>query len=270
MIQVIERCFTILAKVAEDPQRIWSISEMAALIDVQPATCFHIVNSMVELGYMERIGMRRGYRLGPAVNGLCHNFAYRPELVRLADSPMRQFAREQKEGVVLAVLQGTKRYVICEAKPDQHHKLQVNYNLTVIEDVYYTATGLLLLAHCTRQEQEKFLASSGQPGEALWPAVRTREDFFRELEVLAGRPMLIRDWYPTLVSVAFPVFDQGGQFIAALGSYIPAYRFEGEHRENVLAGLYGITRVIQETLPAEGGFPPENQEFSARGQKYFV
>ena len=270
MIQVIERCFTILAKVAEDPQRIWSISEMAALIDVQPATCFHIVNSMVELGYMERLGMRRGYRLGPAVNGLCHNFAYRPELVRLADSPMRQFVQEQKEGVVLAVLNGTKRYVICEAKPDLHHKLQVNYNPTVIEDVYYTATGLLLLAHCTRQQQERFLAVSGLPGEALWPAVRTREDFFRELEVLAGRPMLIRDWYPTLVSVAFPVFDQGGQFIAALGSYIPAYRFEGEHRENVLAGLYGITRVIQETLPAEGGFPPENQEFSARGQKYFV
>ena len=164
MIQVIERCFTILAKVAEDPQRVWSIREMADLIGVQPATCFHIVNSMVELGYMERLGMRRGYRLGPAVNGLCHNFAYRPELVRLADSPMRQFVQEQKEGVVLAVLNGTKRYVICEAKPDLHHKLQVNYNPTVIEDVYYTATGLLLLAHCTRQQQERFLSASGLPG----------------------------------------------------------------------------------------------------------
>ena len=71
MIQVIERCFTILAKVAEDPQRIWSISEMAALIDVQPATCFHIVNSMVELGYMERIGMRRGSSLGNRRRALC-------------------------------------------------------------------------------------------------------------------------------------------------------------------------------------------------------
>lgn len=258
MIQVIERCFTILAKVAEDPQRIWSISEMAALIDVQPATCFHIVNSMVELGYMERIGMRRGYRLGPAVNGLCHNFAYRPELVRLADSPMRQFAREQKEGVVLAVLQGTKRYVICEAKPDQHHKLQVNYNLTVIEDVYYTATGLLLLGHCTRQEQEKFLAVSGLPGKELWPAVRTREEFFRELELLANKPMLIRDWHPTLTSVAFPVFDRSGQFIAALGCYVPAYRFDGEHRENVLAGLYEISRRIQEELPEDGEILPMN------------
>ena len=98
----------------------------------------------------------------------------------------------------------------------------------------------------------------------------TREEFFRELELLANKPMLIRDWHPTLTSVAFPVFDWSGQFIAALGCYVPAYRFEGEHRENVLAGLYGITRVIQETLPAEGGFPPENQEFSARGQKYFV
>lgn len=261
MIQVIERCFTILAKVAEDPQRVWSIREMADLIGVQPATCFHIVNSMVELGYMERLGMRRGYRLGPAVNGLCHNFAYRPELVRLADSPMRQFVQEQKEGVVLAVLNGTKRYVICEAKPDQHHKLQVNYNPTVIEDVYYTATGLLLLAHCTRQQQERFLAVSGLPGEALWPAVRTREDFFRELERIAEKPMLIRDWHPTLVSVAFPVFDRGERFIAALGGYIPAYRFEGEHRENVLAGLYGITRVIQENLPADGETRPEIMKF---------
>ena len=162
---------------------------------------------------------------------------------------------------MLAVLNDTKRYVICEAKPDLHHKLQVNYNPTVIEDVYYTATGLLLLAHCTRQQQERFLAVSGLPGEALWPAVRTREDFFRELERIAEKPMLIRDWYPTLVSVAFPVFDRGGRFIAALGGYIPAYRFEGVHRENVLAGLYGITRVIQENLPADGETPPEIMKF---------
>ena len=171
---------------------------------------------------------------------------------------MRQFVQENREGIVLAVLKGTKRYVICEAKPGLHHKLQVNYNPTVIEDVYYTATGLLLLGHCTRQEQEKFLAVSGLPGKELWPAVRTREEFFRELELLANKPMLIRDWHPTLTSVAFPVFDRSGQFIAALGCYVPAYRFDGEHRENVLAGLYEISRRIQEELPEDGEILPMN------------
>ncbi len=264
MIQVIERCFTIPAKVAEDPQRIWSVSEMAAWINVQPPTCFHIVNSMVELGCLERLGMRRGYRLGPAVNGLCHNFACRPELVRLVDTPMRQFVWEQREGVVLALLKGTRRYVICEAKPGLRCKLQVNCNPTVIEDVYHTATGLLLPAHCTRQEQEKFLAASGLPGAVLWPAVRTREDFFRELEEIKAKPMLIRDWHPPLVSAAFPLFDRNGRFLAALGCYVPACRFSGEHRKTVLAGLYEISRLIQERLPADGEIVPEGHENSVR------
>ena len=70
--------------------------------------------------------------------------------------------------------------------------------------------------------------------------------------------MLIRDWHPTLTSVAFPVFDRSGQFIAALGCYVPAYRFDGEHRENVLAGLYEISRRIQEELPEDGEILPMN------------
>ena len=65
------------------------------------------------------------------------------------------------------------------------------------------------------------------------------------------------------ISLPYLLNDNIGdeRFIAALGGYIPAYRFEGVHRENVLAGLYGITRVIQENLPADGETPPEIMKF---------
>ncbi len=246
MIQVIERAFSILAKLADDPLRVWTISEMAEIIDVQPATCFHIVNSMVDLGYIERLGMRKGYRLGPAVNRLCHSSAYRPDLVEAADTLLRAFADKYKEPILIAVLQGVKRYVICQADPEA--KLQVNYNLTIIEDTYNTATGRLLLAGKSDEIINEFVDKAGLPSRGAWGEVDSRERLFEELRKIRERKAVILESDTYLAQIGFPIIDADGNTTAAIGSFVPKYRFEGAHKDEIIAGVLNAAQAISRKL----------------------
>lgn len=241
MIQVIDRAFNILEKISENPQRIWTVSELATLTKLKTTTCFHIVNSLVELAYIERIGMRKGYRLGPAVNRLCHVAAYRPDLIEAADSLLRDFVRVNQETILISVIKGTKRYVICQA--DSQHKLQVNYNSTVIEDIYYTSSGRLLLASCSEAQIEKFIAKAGLPPDGVWPEALSHEQLLEELHNIRNLPRLITK-NPYLSQIAFPIFDAEKRVIAALGCFLPKTRFKDIHRDAILVDLQKISSAL--------------------------
>lgn len=246
MIQVIVRAFKILEEVAIDPLRVWSIAEMAKIIDVQSATCFHIANSMVELGYLERLGVRKGYRLGPAVNRLCHSPAYRPDLVEAADHLLRTYSEKLKEPALLCVINGIKRYILCES--GSGGRLQVNYNLTVIEDIYSTATGRILLAWQPEAQVKELVEATGLPRGAEWENVSTIEELLEELKkVREGNGVVLMN-NPYLAQVGFPVFDAENKMVAAIGSYIPKYRFVGEHSEETVLALLNTAARISMAL----------------------
>ncbi len=246
MIQVMDRAFKILEKVADNPLRIWTISEMAELINVQSATCFHIVNSLVELGYLERLGMRKGYRMGPAVNRLCHSPAYRPDLVEAADHLLREYSEIHKEPVLLCVLHGYKRYILCEAGATGSQ--QVNYNLTVIEDIYRTTTGRILLAWQSEQQVSDIIKNIGLPPACHWAEATTREDLDRELEKIRNQGGLLGLNNPYLAQIGFPIFDAEHNLVAAIGSYIPKYRFIDEHKEKTLSAMLEMAAKISTQL----------------------
>lgn len=51
-------------------------------------------------------------------------------------------------------------------------------------------------------------------------------------------------------AVAAPVFGPGGDSVAAVGVAVPAYRFEGERREEILRELRAAARRMGEALKA--------------------
>ncbi len=246
MIQVIQRAFTLLSAVAGEPQKIWGISELAKIIHVQPSTCFHIVNSMQELGFIERVGKRKGYRLGPAVMNICHSNLYRPELVWKADPLFREFSMEYRVKIELIVLHGRRRYILCHAEPE--HTLRVDYNPLSCEDVLMTPSGKLLLSHAPEEEQ-KNLYDQLQPIELppdakdLWPEPLTRENYLGELRKFRENHVVIREKGGQTV-VAFPLYGKDSRVIAAVASIIPAYLFRNPFREQVIRATYQISSAL--------------------------
>ncbi len=246
MIQVLGRAFKLLEQIAEDPFRVWSISELAEIIGTSSATCFHIVTTLNKLGYLESLGKRKGYRFGPAINKLCHNSVYRPDLIESVQELMKGFTIEVSEAAVLSVLHGDKRYILCETNAEKPYIM--DYHVKTIPDIYYTATGRLLLAYLSEAEIRAFIKEQGLPKAVAWPEATTSERFFQELADIRAKERVVLENNQYIVQVAFPIFEATNKVASAIGSFIPKYRFEGEHREVVLNKLMNLVKEASHAL----------------------
>lgn len=241
MIQVLDRAFKILEWIAERPDKVFSTSEMASLIDVSPSTCFHIVNSLVKLGYIQRVGRYKGYKLGPGFNKLAGKNTYRKELIDNALPAMQEFARDSGETIMLAVLQGPKRYILCQV--EGKHPLQFNQNLLVLEDVYSSATGRLLLAFMTEKELDSFVGQAGLPQGSKWENVHDLAGMSALLADIRKKKYISDPRNPHVAQIAFPIYEHGDVNVA-LGCFVPLYRYKGEHKKKILEVLADIARTL--------------------------
>ncbi len=246
MIQVLGRAFGILEKVAAEPSHAWSIGEMAALIDVSPATCFHIVRTLTELGYLECLGTRKGYRLGPAAQRLSRDASNHPELLEAAAEAVQKTALEIRESVLVAILGPDRRCVLCEAAADREFRL--DRTPVSIPDAYHTATGRLLLAALDDNALTRFINAAGMPSREAWGEITTPQQLKTALAQIRTQDCVITETGAYLAQLAFPIHNQNQQTIAALGCYVPRYRFESEHKEHIITTLRQAAQTISGNL----------------------
>lgn len=248
MIQVIDRAFKILLKLAEDPMRVWQISELAEIIDVPSPTCYHIVNSMVQLEMIERLGTRKGYRLGGGVRQLCPGEHSLEQIAQIAEPLFRFFVLDYKALIELVKLRGFQRHIICHASPE--HILRVDYNLQTADDVLRTISGQYLLAHEPIEVQERFyhrfLPHYELPPETLdlWPYGLDYPSYLRTLAEKRDKPNVIRENVRGRSQVLFPVYSRKGNVNAVVAAVIPAYSFQGKEREKMIEELFHISNQL--------------------------
>jgi DNA-binding IclR family transcriptional regulator len=193
---------------------------------------------------VEQIGRRKGYRLGPTLYVLARGGGYRADLVATAEPQMRRLAAEVRETVLLAVLRGRRRFTLVQFVGTQD--VQVRAAPDVEANVYETATGRLLLAHAATEAMEEVVSALGLPGDR-WPGVVTRDDLDAALAVIRAEGRVVTVTPTHVAAVAWPVW-QDGQVAAALGLYLPEFRFVGEHRDVVLAGMARTAEAITRQL----------------------
>lgn len=244
MIQAIERAFSALGFLAGRRGREVALGEIADGLELNKATCAHIMKTLCELGAVEQAAARRGYRLGPTLFTLTGGGGYRPDLVAAAEEPMRRFAAETGETVLLAVLRGEKRFTLCQIAGT--HDVQVRTEPTAEADVYSTATGRLLLAFASQCQREAFLAAAGLPGRR-WPEAGSRRKLDSALEQIRADGHVVHHRPTHVVAIAQAV-EQGGQVVSALGTFLPEYRFEGRHRRAVVEGIERAAHAVSHRL----------------------
>jgi len=113
--------------------------------------------------------------------------------------------------------------------------LRVDETVGLGANAYGTPTGRLLLAHATPDEVELFVAENGLPG-AAWPKAPDRGRLERALAAIRQHRGSVVVAGPEIAAAACPVFE-GGRAAAALGVYLPAFRFRGPTRTQVMDGL---------------------------------
>lgn len=133
--------------------------------------------------------------------------------------------------------------------------LQLRRELVLVDDVYRTANGRLLLAYLAEADLQAFLRQRGLPGTA-WEEVADEAGLRAALGQIRGAGCFFDVSPQQVARASFPV-RQGERVVAALGLYAPEFRFRGQVRERALRRLAEAAEAISAGLNhVTGGSPP--------------
>ena len=245
MIKVLRKGFAILEYLAERSDTPVPLREIAGQFDMHPATCANIIRTMMDCHYVEQVAPKKGYLLGPALFRMVRQAPYRKDLVAVAEPLVAKLARSVDETVMLVILRLGRRCVL--AQTDGKRAIQVGAQALLEDNVYETATGRLLLAHETEQGLETIVRERGLPG-TLWPEVKSESALKRELAGIRRKGWVVRARGAEVTALAFPVRNDESRVVAALGLFLPTFRFKGAHRNTVLSGMRRTASAIGEAL----------------------
>ena len=234
MIQVVKRALDILEFCAKHPEKEHALSEIANSLDLNHATCANILKTLVFRQYIEQVGHKKGYRLGSMSYYLTGNNSFRNTLVDLAKPTMKFLCEMLNETVILAVYNKKDNTRITLHTEFCSHELQVRSNKG--KNAYETATGRLIIAYLTKEEQMNLLNNTGLPTTLTWKDAATMEDFEREVVRIREKGIAFQKTADHIIGVGVPLFYRE-RVVASLGMYLPDYRFIGELKTMLIEQL---------------------------------
>lgn len=243
MIQVIHRALDILEFVARDPDKEFGLGEISENLQLNKSTCANIIKTLVNRGYLDQSGKKRGYKLGTGAYYLTGNFSNKKELLRVAREPMKELQEKLNECCILAIIKDNNRFTLHKESSTQ--ELQVITN-NEEKNVFLTATGRMILACMDTLEQELFIQKYGLPQE-MWEGVRDKEDLMDELEKIKEKQLAIHYDGAHVVGVGAPIF-KNDKVIASLGIYLPEVRFNYPLQELIFEEIGHTARLISEKI----------------------
>lgn len=244
MVQVLIKAFDILELVAQRNGQAISLTEISQVLELNQATSANIINTMVERGYLEHIGKKKGYRLGPSAYRLTNEVAYEQDLVHAAQEAMDSLTAKLNESSLLGILRNFKRYILYAVNSTQDIQVQIRSE----RSVYETASGRLLLAYLSEKEIERFLKYNGLPVSSLWEKTRTNAEFMETLASIRRESIAIthlnnRD----IKGFAVPIF-MNKKVVAGLSVFVPEYRCTATHEENIIREMNNAAQIISQRL----------------------
>jgi len=245
VIKVLQKVFNILEFLAETPERPRGLTEIAVRLGQHPATCANILKTMVSRHYVEQIAPKKGYLLGPALFQISRQAPYRKDLIAAADPLMAELAKTVNETVLLVTLRLSRRFILSQINGQQ--QIQVGPQALVQDNIYATATGRLLLAYLPEPELAKLVREHGLPG-SQWPEAGNPAAFKKALADIRKTGRVCHVPNDEVVGLAFAIRNHRHEIIAALGLFLPRFRFKGTHRQKVLSGLRQTATAISRIL----------------------
>lgn len=228
MIQVIDRALDILEFLAQRDSNGASLKEISEKFSLNQATCANIIKSLTIRKYVEHIGPKKGFRLGPMAKFLVGNFSNRAILVMAAKDIVEKLSTELNENCLVGVMHHDKRILVYSTAID--HDLSVKNQPE--RTIYETASGRLLLAFLSDVEQKAFIEKNGTAPPAVWKEGAGKEKLLNELKAIREKKILITHSASHVVGVAVPIWKVE-TVIAALSTYLPESRFTSTAKANI-------------------------------------
>ncbi|MGL5115186.1 MAG: IclR family transcriptional regulator [Beijerinckiaceae bacterium] len=200
-----------------------SLAEAARGAGVDNATAFRFLNTLVQIGYLEKVAGTKRFRLTLKCLDLGFSAIARTELRELARPILRSLVGEEIEAASLAVVDGSE-IVYVERVQAGFARLGVEVRIGSRAPVYSTAVGHAILAQYDRKSQVTLLESI----ERRKMTASTVTDIDALLSRLAqvrasGYALSDQENVQGLRVLAAPVTDADGVPLAAVSVAAPAF-----------------------------------------------
>jgi len=248
-VQSIGRAFAILEEVARNRGGI-GLADLSKRVGLHNSTTFHLVKTMVSLGYIRQIKDTKRYRVGRPLFALAAGALDEMEMVSLATPVLEELSGQTGESGHFAVRMGDS--VIVIARTSGAGAFQLTDRVGVVRPAHCTALGKVLLAALRPDQFERYLARAEL--KALTVKSTTEPDVLRrEIEDVrrAGIAFDDGEFDAEVRCVAVPVRDFTGQTVGAIGISGPVWRMS-------IQALQSRARNVRDAarhLSAEFGAP---------------
>lgn len=244
MVQVIIKAFDILELVAQRNGQAISLPEISQELQLNQATAANIIKTLAEKNYLEHIGKKRGYRLGPAAFQLTNEVAYGQELVNAASEIMEELTAKLNESCILGTLRNYKRFILHVVNSNQDIQVRIRSE----RSVYETASGRLLLAYLSEKERERFLQHNGLPDSVLWEGAESPEGLLAALRKIREENLAMTHAKNShLLGFAVPIL-LNNQVVAGLSVFLPEYRCALSRKKVIIEALRLAAEKINNRL----------------------
>ena len=248
-VQSLGRAFGILEEVARHREGI-NLADLSKRVGLHNSTTFHLVKTMVSLGYIRQEKDKR-YRVGRPLFALAASSLDEIEMVNLATPILEELSRETGESGHFAVRMGDS--VVVVARTSGPGAFQLTDRVGVVRPAHCTALGKVILAALRPDQLQRFverveLKPSTEKSITEIPAL------LREIEEVRRSGIAFDDGEFNLEvrCVAVPVRDFTGTVVGALGISGPVWRL-------TIQALQSRSKIVQAAADRLSG------EFGAKG-----
>jgi IclR family KDG regulon transcriptional repressor len=250
-VQSLGRAFGIMEEIARHRDGI-GLAELSKRVGLHNSTTFHLVKTMVSLGYVRQLKDSKKYRIGRPLFALAASALDEVEMTSLATPVLAALSQETGEGTQFAARSGDA--VVILARMSGPGAFQLKDRVGGVRPANCTAIGKIMLSSLTNEQLDRFLSrtelTASTPKSIVKPDLLRREvDNVRR----AGMAIDDGEFDSELRCVALPVRDFTGQIIGAMGLSGPMWRVSHE----VLQKHARAVRAAAARLSAEFGYTGE-------------
>ena len=240
------KAFAVLQSFSSEAYEL-TLSEIAARAGLDRGTAFRLIQTLIELGYLQSIPQSRRFRLGVACLDLGYTVLSGGTLRALAEPLLRDLVPSVSDAASLGALDGGDVIYLARVGTGlDRHKMDRRPGTRI--PAYSAALGHIMLAHLPRDEQIRRLE--------LRPRIKLSERTLTDLDALLDRLDLVRQQgYAVsdgenaygLRTLAAPVFGAQGSVTAGLSVTVDATRMDmAAFRDHALPQLMRVAAVVQE------------------------
>jgi DNA-binding IclR family transcriptional regulator len=221
-IQSLERAFAILEAVARSREGI-NLVDLSKAVGLHNSTAFHLVKTMVQLGYVSQARDSKRYRIGAKLFTLAAGALEENALLGLVTPVLETLTRETGEAGHFAIRSGNEIVVI--ARTAGSGLLQMVDRTGAQRPAHATALGKVLLSALNDEQIRQFL-DAVPPRRFTAKTVVARDALLRELEEVRRKGVAYDDgeFDAEIRCVAVPVRDFAGRVAGAVGISGPVWR----------------------------------------------